>query len=151
MVLCGNTTPPHHVCFPSSFPNIFLHLQRQMKPTRICRVLSANFICHVDGAHSGIMSWLAKTIKPRPAVWSAAALCTIIIITLKDLHGQKEGSQEGLDAITVQIAPPVDQQKKGNWLCTRYTLMKKRSRTAGNGALMPCKDARGYPHSNNLN
>lgn len=84
-----------------------------MKPTRICRVLNANLICHVDGAHSGIMSWLAKTIKPRPAVWSAAALCTIIIITLKDLHGQKEGSQEGLDAITVQIAPPVDQQKKG--------------------------------------
>lgn len=63
----------------------------------------------------------------------------------------ERGKSRGPRCHNCANSTPCWSAKKGNWLCTRYTLMKKRSRTAGNGALMPCKDARGYPHSNNLN
>lgn len=106
--------PPHPLCFSSWLPNIFLHLQKQMKPNVVCRVLGAKFISNVDGAHSGIMSWLPKQSNPGrrgSGNWSGAAL-SIIIITLKDLHWWREGSQEGLWVMAVQIAPSVDHHGK---------------------------------------
>lgn len=53
---------------PSSslLPDTFIHLQRQMKPKEVWCVLGAKFISNVDEARWGIMSWLPKTIKPRP-------------------------------------------------------------------------------------
>lgn len=74
----------------SSLPNVFLRLHRQMKPNEACCVLGAKSISTVDGAHGGIMSWLPETTGN--ADWSGAAL-NIIIITLKDLHRQRDGSQ----------------------------------------------------------
>lgn len=71
-----HSSPPHPLCFSSSLPNIFLHLQRQMKPNAVCCVLGAKFISNVDGAHSGIMSWLPKTIKPRPRDCRLKWCCT---------------------------------------------------------------------------
>lgn len=55
-----------------------------------------------------------KQSKPGhgTAHWSGAAPSIIIIITLKDLHWQREESQEDLWAIAVQIAPSVDQKNK---------------------------------------
>jgi len=67
------SSPPHPLSCSSSLPNIFLHLQRQTKPSRICCVLVAKFISTVDGAHSGITPWLPKTIKPCRLKWCCTA------------------------------------------------------------------------------
>lgn len=59
-----HSSSPHPLCFSSLLSNIFLHLQRRVKPNRVCCVLGAKFISNVDETHSGIMSWSPKTIKP---------------------------------------------------------------------------------------
>lgn len=99
----------HHSLLPilAAFPHRF-PVNLQMKPSNVCCVLGAKLISNVDGVYSGIMSWLTKTIKPRPWDYRVKWCRIIIIITLKDLHWQKEGSQEGLWGVAVQIEPPVD-------------------------------------------
>lgn len=51
---CKNCTPPLTILcvFPQPIPNIFLHLQRQMKPNEVCSVLGAKLISNVDGTHT---------------------------------------------------------------------------------------------------
>lgn len=48
----------------------------QTKPSNVCCVLGAKLISDVDGVHSGIMSWLTKTIKPRPWDYRVKWCCT---------------------------------------------------------------------------
>lgn len=101
------------MCSSSSLPNIFLHLQRQMKPKR-------GLLCSRCQIH--FQTWTGLTVElchdcpkqsnrgrgERRLKWGWTLNIISIIITLKDLHWQRDESQEGLPVISVQRAPSVD-------------------------------------------
>lgn len=116
MVLCENTTPslPIPCASPHGFPIYFSICKRKWNQTWSAVFWVPNSFPMWMEPHSGIMSWLPKQSNPGrrgSGNWSGAAL-SIIIITLKDLHWWREGSQEGLWVMAVQIAPSVDHHGK---------------------------------------
>lgn len=96
--------PPHRL------PIYFSICKGKWNQSRSGVFLGAKFISNVDGAKVGLCHDCPKQSNPDrgAADWSGAALSIIITITLKDLHWQREESQEGLWVLAVQIAPPVD-------------------------------------------
>lgn len=88
-----------------------------MKPNEVCSVLGAKLISNVDGTHTDHVNHdcpKQSNHGRRNSDWSDAVLkIFIIIITLKDLHWQREDSQEGLGVIAGQTAPSVDQPGGG--------------------------------------
>lgn len=116
MVLCENTTLPLPIrsASPHRVPIHFSICKDKCNRAMSAVFLVPNSFPVWTGLTVGLCHDCPKQSNPvrGTADWSGAALSIIIIITLKDLHWQREGSQEGLWATAVQRAPPVDRLNK---------------------------------------